>query len=125
VIVGIGTDLVEIDRLARIMARWGDRFIRRVFSPGEIAYCGSKRNPAMHFAARFAAKESFLKSIGMGMGQGIRLTDIEVARGSSGAPNLHLHGKALDFLHEHGGATVHLTLTHTAGAAAAIVIVET
>lgn len=124
-IVGIGTDLVEVDRIARLVVRWGDRFTRRVYSPGEIAYCSSKRNPAIHYAARFAAKESFLKSIGIGMGQGVRLTDIEVVRSGGGKPKLHLHGRAPEFLDKRGGVRVHLTLTHTAGAAAALVIVET
>lgn len=124
-IVGIGVDLVEVGRIERIIARWGDRFIRRVYSTREIDYCSQRKKPATHYAARFAAKESFLKSIGVGLGQGIRLSDIEVVRSERGEPQLHLSGKARECLHKRGGARVHLSLTHTSHDATAFVIVET
>jgi len=124
-IVGVGTDLVEVNRLGKIIYRWGDRFVRRVYSPGEIAYCRQRKNPAIHYAARFAAKEAFLKSIGIGLGKGIPLSDIEVTRGNRGEPHLHLSGKAEEFLRENGGGRIHLSLTHTTHDAAAFVIIET
>lgn len=123
-IAGMGIDLVEVRRIDRLLRKWGDRFTGRYFAPGEVAYCDRKARPGIHYAARFAAKESFLKSLGIGLGMGVRLRDIEVSRDSRGKPALVLHGKASSMLAERGVTAVHLTLTHTAEHAAAAVVLE-
>ena len=123
-IVGIGTDLVEIDRIERIIRRWGDRFLKMVFTAREITYCEQRRTPAVHYAARFAAKESFFKSVGSGLGMGLSLREIEVTRGDRGKPELQLHGQARRLIDERGGAMVHISLTHTGDYASAVVVVE-
>ena len=124
-IAGTGIDLVEVRRIDRLLQKWGDRFTGRFFAPGEAAYCGAKARPAIHYAARFAAKESFLKSLGIGLGMGVHLREIEVSRDRRGKPVLVLHGKAASMLRERGITAVHLSLTHTADDAAAVVILET
>jgi holo-[acyl-carrier protein] synthase len=94
-ILGIGLDATDIPRIAELLGRYGDRFLQRVFTPGEIAYCTKRRNPAPHLAGRFAAKEAAMKALGTGQSQGVVLwKDIEVVRGG-GPPRLHLHGGAL------------------------------
>ena len=85
-IYGTGIDIVEVRRMEEIIQKWGGRFVARVFSQGEISYCTSCALPAMHYAARFAAKESFLKSLGMGLGMGLCLRDIEVTSDRQGKP---------------------------------------
>ncbi|MCX5850396.1 MAG: holo-ACP synthase, partial [Deltaproteobacteria bacterium] len=77
-IYGIGIDLVENNRLEKIIEKWGSKFLERVFSPGEIKYCGKHVQSSTHYGARFAAKESFLKALGIGLGRGVKLDDIEV-----------------------------------------------
>jgi holo-[acyl-carrier protein] synthase len=124
VIAGIGIDLVEVRRIDRLLKKWGERFTGRYFAPGEIEYCRTKARPAIHYAARFAAKESFLKSLGIGLGMGVRLRDIEVSRDRRGKPVLLLHERAVVMLRERGVTAVHLSLTHTADHAAAAVVLE-
>ncbi len=124
-IAGMGIDLVEVRRIDRLLGKWGERFTGRFFVPGEIVYCGGKARPAIHYAARFAAKESFLKSLGIGLGMGVHLREIEVSRDRRGKPVLVLHGKAASMLKERGVTAVHLSLTHTAEHAAAVVVLET
>jgi len=123
-ISGIGIDLVDVSRLKKIIARWDGRFTGRYFSQREIAYCQKKAIPAIHYAARFAAKESFLKSLGIGLGMGIELKDIEVMSGSHGKPELILHEEAGRLLLERGIRKVHLSLTHTSESAVAVVVLE-
>jgi holo-[acyl-carrier protein] synthase len=121
----MGIDLVEVRRIDRLLVKWGDRFTGRFFAAGEVAYCSSKARPAIHFAARFAAKESFLKSLGIGLGMGVHLRDIEVSRDRRGKPALVLHGRAASMLAERDVIAVHLSLTHTAEHAVAAVVLET
>jgi holo-[acyl-carrier protein] synthase len=121
----MGIDLVEVRRIDRLLVKWGDRFTGRFFATGEVAYCSSKARPAIHFAARFAAKESFLKSLGIGLGMGVHLRDIEVSRDRRGKPALTLHGRAASMLAERDVTAVHLSLTHTAEHAVAAVVLET
>ena len=121
---GIGIDLVEIPRMARIIKRRQERFLRRVFTPGEIAYCRSKVAPEIHYSARFAAKEAFLKSIGVGLAEGIRLADIEVQKSPQAPPILQLHGKAQELLARQGIVSWHVSLSHTGDYATAVVILE-
>lgn len=121
-IVGIGTDLAEVDRIAAALAEYGERFERRVFTNQEIAYC--RRNPrrmAERYAARFAAKEAFSKALGTGMRVGVFWRDIEVRRALGGRPVLELHGRARELA---SGMRSHLSLTHTDATAMAVVILE-
>src|SRR6476469_1021758 len=92
-IIGIGMDATEIDRIEATIERYGDRFIRRIFTDGEIAYCQRRRNPAPHFAGRFAAKEAAMKALGTGHSQEVLWRDIEVVR-VGGPPQLQFHGGA-------------------------------
>lgn len=123
-ITGIGTDLVDVERIQRMLERFGDRFTGRVYSPHECDYCRTKAVPAIHFAARFAAKESLLKSLGIGLGMGVGMKDIEVRNNPSGKPSLTLYGKAGEMMKERGITAVHLSLTHTRTQAMAAVVLE-
>jgi holo-[acyl-carrier protein] synthase len=123
-IYGIGTDLVEINRIEKILTRWGERFTEKVYSKNEISYCQHKANPAMHYADRFAAKESFLKSLGIGLGMGISLKDIEVINNPQGSPHVHMNEKIKEVLGNHGITAVHVSMTHTRENAQAVVVLE-
>src|SRR5919106_1121171 len=92
-ILGIGLDATDIPRVAELLDRYGERFLRRVFTDGEIAYCRRRRNPAPHLAGRFAAKEAAMKALGTGHSRGVLWRDIEVVR-TGGPPRLQLHGGA-------------------------------
>jgi holo-[acyl-carrier protein] synthase len=112
-ILGLGFDATDIPRVADMLDRYGDRFLRRVFSEGEIAYCTRRRNPAPHLAGRFAAKEAAMKALGTGHSRGVLWKDIEVVRGAGGPPRLELHGGAARHasrLHVRGSL---LTITHS------------
>jgi holo-[acyl-carrier protein] synthase len=123
-IVGIGADLAEVARIREAIERYGDRFLRRVFTPLEVAYCRSHRNAAERFTARFAAKEAAMKALGTGWRAGIRWRDIEVTNAKSGKPELKLSGRAREVLEALGGNRIHLTLTHAESYALAQVILE-
>lgn len=92
-IVGLGFDVTDIPRVAEIFRRYGDQFLRRVFTEHEIAYCTRRRNPAPHLAGRFAAKEAAMKALGTGHSRGVIWKDVEVFR-AGGPPQLRLHGEA-------------------------------
>jgi holo-[acyl-carrier protein] synthase len=121
---GIGTDLVEVCRIERILKKWGDRFLQRVYANDEIEYCNNKAFPAIHFAARFAAKESFLKSLGIGLGMGVKLREIEVSNNELGSPVLKVNKKIGNILDNLGVNAVHVSMTHTREHAQAIVVLE-
>jgi holo-[acyl-carrier protein] synthase len=124
VIVGLGLDVVEIARIERILAGPPDRverFLSRVFTASERAYCDARRDRAGRYAARFAAKEAALKALGVP--PGVRFTDVEVARAEA-APTLTLAGVADAAARRLGARRILLTLTHDAGVAAAVVILE-
>jgi holo-[acyl-carrier protein] synthase len=123
-IVGLGTDLAEVDRIAQSLARFGPRFTTRIYTPAEIAYVEQKANKAERYAARFAAKEAGMKAIGTGWRDGVSWHDFEVTNLPSGAPALHLHGKAAEFAERLGARHVHLSLTHAQTMAMAVVILE-
>ncbi|MEN6330377.1 MAG: holo-ACP synthase [Smithella sp.] len=123
-ICGIGIDLVENDRMARIIARWGSKFLQRVFSEEEIKYCAKHVQAEINYGARFAAKESFLKALGMGLGMGIKLKEIEVVHDIKGKPELVLHGGAKSQIEKRNIDKIHLSLTHTRNYATAIVLLE-
>src|SRR5215813_5892823 len=92
-IIGLGVDITEIDRIAATLERYGDRFMQRVFTEGEIAYCTRRKNAAIHFAGRFASKEAAMKALGTGHTQNVLWRDIEVVR-EGGPPQLRFHGGA-------------------------------
>lgn len=122
-ILGIGVDVVENERIASSLARFGERFLHRVFVEGEIAYCSPMKFPERHFAARFAAKEAVSKAFGTGIGATIGWRDIEVCRKPSGEPFCVLHGGAAKFAEERGVAEVLISLTHTDSYAAANAVI--
>jgi holo-[acyl-carrier protein] synthase len=124
VIVGTGIDIAEVPRLAEAIRRFGQRFIGRIFTEGEIRYCESKANRVERYAARFAAKEAAMKALGTGWNHGIRWRDLEVRRQPGGRPTLAFHGKAAEFAATMGVTNVALSLTHTAEEAMAQVILE-
>jgi holo-[acyl-carrier protein] synthase len=111
-IIGIGLDAAEIDRIEAAVARFGDRFLRRVFTEGEIAYATRRRNPAPHLAGRFAAKEAAMKALGTGHSQGVLWRDIEVVR-VSGPPQLRFHGGAARRFERMNAGGSLLTITHS------------
>jgi holo-[acyl-carrier protein] synthase len=111
-IIGVGLDAAEIRRVADMIDRYGDRFLRRVFTDGEIAYCRAKRDFASSFAARFAAKEAAMKALGTGHSRGVYWTGIEVVR-RYGPPRLAFHGGAAERFAAMGGTSSLLTLTHS------------
>ncbi|HTX42481.1 MAG TPA: holo-ACP synthase [Acidobacteriaceae bacterium] len=123
-LVGTGIDLVEVPRIARSIQRYGDRFLRRVFTPAEIAYCRAKANAAESFAARFAAKEAAAKALGTGIQHGVTWQELEVRRLPGQRPTLHLSGRARAIAGQLGVAHVSLSLTHTAALAMATVHLE-
>jgi holo-[acyl-carrier protein] synthase len=121
-ILGIGLDLCEVERIRRLLEKDRGRFVRRVYREAEIAYCDARRKPEIHYAARFAAKEAFLKALGRGWRLG--WTQVEVVRMASGKPDLLLTGKAAEAAESRGVRHVHLTLTHTPETAAAVIVLE-
>jgi holo-[acyl-carrier protein] synthase len=123
-VVGIGTDLIEIARIAQSIDRFGDRFLERIFTPGEVLYCRRKKNSAESFAARFAAKEAAAKALGTGISQGIGWLEIEIGREPYGRPTIELTGRAAYRAQQIGVARVSLTLTHTRDVALAVVVME-
>lgn len=123
-IVGIGTDLAEVRRIGDSIARYGERFLNRIYTSGERAYAESKANSAERFAARFAAKEAGMKAIGTGWNLGVRWQDFEVVNERSGRPKLVLHGVAEQIARKLGGERVSISLTHTSEIAFAMVILE-
>jgi holo-[acyl-carrier protein] synthase len=123
-LVGTGIDIVEIERIAKSIERYGDRFLEKIFTPGEIAYCGRKKNFAESYAARFAAKEAGAKALGTGIQHGVAWKELEVRRRPGHRPTLHLTGRALEFANRLGVTRVSLSLTHTAALAMASVQLE-
>ncbi|MHB8138296.1 MAG: holo-ACP synthase [Smithellaceae bacterium] len=123
-IYGVGIDLVENERIEKIIGKWGDKFLCRVFSEKEIEYCGRHAQASLHYGARFAVKESFLKAIGTGLGRGVKLQEIEVVNQEGGKPELMLHGGALHYFNQAGIKTAYISITHTKKYASALVLLE-
>ena len=123
-IVGTGIDLSEIPRIRNSMERFGDRFLDRIFTPGEKAYCLRKKNSAESFAARFAAKEAAAKALGTGISHGVTWREIEVTREPSGRPGVKFHGRAAQMAARLGVTHAALSLTHTGALAMASVLLE-
>ena len=123
-IIGTGVDICEVPRIADSIARWGERFLRRIFTEHEIRYCQSKKNSAERFAARFAAKEAAMKALGTGVAFGVAWTNIEVGHAPGGRPILRLTGKTGEIASKLGVKRISLSLTHTEITAMAMVIFE-
>ncbi len=123
-IVGIGLDVLESARMSRALERHGERFAVRVFTTGERADCSGRHDMAQAYAARFAAKEACLKALGTGWSRGLFLKDVEVVRAEGGAPSLRLRRQAAERARELGARRFHVSLTHQASVAAAVVILE-
>lgn len=124
-VIGIGVDLVECERIQHSLDRFGDRFLRRVFTDGEVEYSNSMKFPARHLAARFAAKEAVSKAFGTGIGKAIGWRDIDVRKKPSGEPYLVLSGHADELAKERGVKTASITLSHTDHHAMAMIVLET
>ena len=123
-IVGTGIDLIEVARVAASIERFGERFLKRVFTDAEIRYCRSKHNFAERFAARFAAKEAALKAIGTGWRGGVAWKEVEVRREPGGRPTIAFTGRAGEYATRLGMSRASLSLSHTAEHAIAQVILE-
>ena len=123
-IVGSGIDLTEIGRIQKSMDRYGERFLARIYTASERAYCLRKRHAAESFAARFAAKEAGAKALGTGINYGVNWLEIEVVREPSGRPTLQFHGRAAEFAARLGAVHAALSITHTNDLAMASVVLE-
>ena len=124
-IVGTGVDIAEVPRIRESVERFGERFLRRVFTEGEIAYCERKTVSRFEsYAARFAAKEAGMKALGTGWNHGVRWRDIEVVRPRGQRPTIQFHGQAAAFAEKLGAKNIALSITHTSEQALAHVILE-
>lgn len=123
-ILGIGTDIVEVARIEKLLRDKADEFLPRVFTPAEIAYCQAKANPALHFAGRFAAKEAFMKALGTGWAKGVGFGEIGVLNNEEGKPALDVTGEAKRLLDGLGPSFLWLSLSHTREYATATVVIE-
>jgi len=123
-VLGLGTDLIEVQRMQASIDRFGERFLDRVFTEGEIAYCLRKKQSGESFAARFAAKEAGAKALGTGISRGVSWKEIEVTREMGQRPILHFSGRAAELARAMGVRGVQLSLTHSRELAMAVVIVE-
>lgn len=122
-IYGIGTDIIEVNRIQAVMER-DIGFRDKIFTSGEITYCETKKHKFENYAARFSAKEAFLKAIGTGWRFGIRFADIEVFHDELGKPHIKAYGKAEELLKEYKITRMHVSLSHLKEMATAIVILE-
>ena len=123
-IVGTGIDIAEVPRVRQSIERFGERFLQRIYTAGEISYCDRKANRVERYAARFAAKEAAMKALGTGWNHGVRWRDCEVVRLPGGRPNIAFHGKAAEIAAKLGVKNSSLSITHTAEQAFAQVILE-
>jgi holo-[acyl-carrier protein] synthase len=120
-IIGLGMDATDIPRIAATIERYGDRFVHRIFTDGEVAYCTRRKEPAIHFAGRFAAKEAAMKALGTGHTQNVLWKDVEVVR-QGGPPRVVFHGGAARRFTAIGGQSSLLTITHSDALALAQVL---
>lgn len=123
-IVGTGVDIAEVPRIRQTIERFGDRFLRRIFTDGEIRYCERRARRFESYAARFAAKEAGMKALGTGWSRGVRWCDIEVVRPKGQRPTIQFHGAAANIANTLGAKNIALSLTHTSAEALAHVILE-
>ena len=123
-IAGIGVDIVDVARIQALLDRYGDRFLRRVYTEAETAYAMGVANRAERLAGRFAVKEAVMKALGTGKSQGILWKDVETVRGRYGKPEVRLRGQAVKWAKMRGSSSVYASITHDAGKAVAFVILE-
>ncbi len=123
-IAGIGVDLVDIARIRQTLAKYGEHFERKYFSAEEIAYCRGKPDPGKHFAARFAVKEAVLKCLGLGIGRGIAMKDIEVTHDPAGRPACRLTGKGEERFRQLALVAIHISISHEKNYAVAEAVAE-
>ena len=123
-IAGVGTDLVEIGRIVRMLDKHGEAFRKRVYTPSELAEGERRHHAPTFYAGRWAVKEAAAKALGCGIGEHCGLTDIELGNGPSGAPFLKLTGKAAEYAARLGGGKFHVSLSHETSYATAVVIWE-
>lgn len=123
-VIGLGTDMIEIERIAHSVERFGEAFLERVYTPGEIAYCQRKKNAAESLAARFAAKEAGAKALGTGISRGVSWREFEVRRLPGQRPELHLSGRAAQIAAGLGVRRISLSLSHSRSVSIAVVVME-
>ncbi len=123
-IIGVGIDNVQTERIKEILLKWADRVENRVFDEKELEYSKSKGESHLHLAARFAAKEALFKALGKGLSEGMTWTDVTVRNDEAGKPHIQLKEKAKEIADQMGVATIHVSLTHTDDCAMAVVILE-
>jgi holo-[acyl-carrier protein] synthase len=121
-IYGIGIDIIKIERMKKVVEKWGDKFLKRVFTDSEISYCYAKSNPYLSLSVRFAAKEATIKAVGSGMP--VSFTDIEIVNADTGKPALRMSGRLQDFLNTRKIRKAHLSLSHEQEYGVASVILE-
>ncbi len=120
-IIGVGVDIVEIDRFKELLEKWGDHFLKKIFTEREIDYCLSKRNSHQHLAGRFAVKEAISKAISTGWAGNFRWKDVEVLNDKSGKPFVSFHNKLKEELNS---CCVHISISHSNNYAVAFAIIE-
>ena len=123
-IIGTGVDIAEVPRIRESIEKYGDRFLHRIFTEGEVRYCEAKASRFESYAARFAAKEAGMKALGTGWNNGVRWKDIEVVRPKGQRPTIQFHGQAAAIAAKLGSKNIALSLTHTSEQALAHVILE-
>jgi len=123
-ILGLGIDIIEVERIRTSLEKFGDRFCERILLPGEMAYCKSHKRPAPFVAARFAAKEAISKAFGTGIGAQLGWQDMEIQRKDSGEPCVVLHGKGEELFKSRGASRLHISISHTEQYAAVVAILE-
>ncbi len=122
-IFGIGTDIIEMDRIAKMVAR-GRPYLQTIFTPGEIEYCESKAKKSQHYAVRYAAKEAALKALGTGWRDGLAFSDIEVIDDARGQPQVSVHGKVKEMFEQNEIKRASISLSHSKDSAIAVIVLE-
>jgi len=121
---GVGIDIVDIERVAKALESHGGRMRNRIFTAEEQAYCDARHTPPLHYAARFAAKEAFSKAVGTGLTTGLGWKDMWIRNLRSGEPVMEVSERGREAMGRRGAARVHVSLSHTATSAAAVVVIE-
>lgn len=119
-VYSVGVDLIEIERFDKLLEKYGEKFLKRIYTEVEIEYCNKKKNKGS-YAARFAAKEAVFKATGFGLGKGMTWKDVEVVNDERGKPEVRLYGRTAEILAE---KTIQLSLSHSKDAAIAMVVVH-
>lgn len=122
-VIGLGIDMVKVERIEKAVERWSDGFTRRVFTEGELDYCMDQKHPAMHLAARFGVKEAVMKAFGTGWSGGVRWTDVEVVREKSGRPGVVLGGKLAELAEKMRVTGTLVSFSHDGGYAVAQAVI--